>query len=276
MLMAVTKDKTIGRNIVYLSETLTRQDINDGKLKRWLKSQTNNQFMSDDLLNQLHDELVVPAAVAMIAEREFLLELKKNLGSDSWPTDKRWDTKVGFSNWSGIKVKAFRIGKTNFYVKRVIEIDLSRYYLSGHRESGRSGKIPDTLGVLTYLRKLNLCYNFIVGEIPSSIKRLTKLTEIRLEFNHLTGNLPSGLSAFTNLKKLSIDHNKIEGNINELANLPNIEFLNIHRNLFSGMIPESMANKNALTHFWFYGNNLSMGPNVTKREMSSADWKSQE
>lgn len=276
MLMVATKDKTIGRNIVYLSETLTLQDIKDGKLKKWLKSQIDNKFMSDDLLNQLYDELVAPEAVAMIAEREFLLELKKNLGSDSWPTDKRWDTKVGFSNWSGIKVKAFRIGKTNVYVKRVIEIDLNRHYLFGNEEAGRKGTIPNSLGMLTHLRKLNLCYNFIVGSIPPSIVKLAELTEVRLEFNHLSGNLPQGMSALGNLKKLSIDHNKIGGNINELAKLSAITDLNIHENLFSGQVPESMADNNALTHFWFYGNNLSMGPKVTKREKASADWKYQE
>lgn len=276
MLMVATKDKTIGRNIVYLSETLTLQDIKDGKLKKWLKSQIDNKFMSDDLLNQLYDELVAPEAVAMIAEREFLLELKKNLGSDSWPTDKRWDTKVGFSNWSGIKVKAFRIGKTNVYVKRVIEIDLNRHYLFGNEEASRKGTIPNSLGMLTHLRKLNLCYNFIVGSIPPSIVKLAELTEVRLEFNHLSGNLPQGMSALGNLKKLSIDHNKIGGNINELAKLSAITDLNIHENLFSGQVPESMADNNALTHFWFYGNNLSMGPKVTKREKASADWKYQE
>ena len=276
MLMAATKDKTIGRNIVYLSETLTLQDIKNGMLKKWLRSLIDKKLMPDNRLNQLHDDLIAPEAVAMIAEREFLLELKKNLGSDSWPTDKRWDTKVGFSNWSGIKVKAFRIGTTNFYVKRVIEIDLSRHYLFGNEEAGRKGTIPTTLKALTHLRKLNLCYNFIVGHIPPSIVELPELTEVRLEFNHLSGNLPKGMSALKNLKKLSIDHNKIGGKIDELAQLPAITDLNIHENLFSELIPETMADNNALTHFWFYGNNLSMGPEVTKREKASADWKSQE
>ena len=273
--MAVTRDKTFGREIIYLPDTLSQQDIREGKLKAWLWKQKNASSLSDAMFNEIYAR-IEPDALAMAAEREFLLKLKENLASDSWPKEKRWNTKAGFSTWSGIKVENKRVSNTKIYAKRIVEIDLSRHYLSGHRESGRSGKIPDTLGVLTYLRKLNLCYNFIVGEIPSSIKRLTKLTEIRLEFNHLTGNLPSGLSAFTNLKKLSIDHNKIEGNINELANLPNIEFLNIHRNLFSGMVPESMADKTSLTHFWFYENQLSVGPNVKKRVQKSDEWKDEE
>lgn len=276
MLMVATKDKTVGvRNIVYLSETLTLQDIDSGKFKKWLRSQTDKKLIPDDLLTHLHDELFMPEAKAMIAEREFLLELKSSLGSDSWPSDKQWDTKLGFSNWSGIKVKGFRIGKTNFYVKRVVEIDLSRHYLFGNEEAGRKGTIPTTLKALTHLRKLNLCYNFIVGPIPPTIVELTELTEVRLEFNQLSGTLPKGMSALKNLKKLSIDHNKIGGRIDELAQLPAITYLNIHENLFSGQIPEAMADNNALTHFWFYGNNLSMGPKVTKREKASADWKSQ-
>ena len=275
MLMAATKDKTLVQPI-YLPEDLSIQDVVNGKLLKRLKSLEGANSIEKGLLNKIYEESIKPVALEMAAEREFLLELKRNLGSDSWPTDKQWDTKKGYSSWSGIKVKDVRVGKTNFYARRVVEIDLSRHYLFGNEEAGRKGTIPSSLGMLTHLRKLNLCYNFIVGSIPPSIVKLTELTEVRLEFNHLSGTLPKGMSALKNLKKLSIDHNKIGGRIDELAQLPAITDLNIHENLFSGQIPETMADNNALTHFWFYGNNLSMGPKVAKREKASAQWKSQE
>ncbi len=274
--MAATKDKTLVQPI-YLPDTLSVDDIiKDDKLMKWLRSLKDIQKMIANKVDITPIyQAILPDALAMAQEHDFLLQLCENLESSSWPADKKWIKSKGHCSWAGLTFKENR-SHGAITARRITVINLSRYNLFGNEEAGRKGTIPSSLGMLTHLRKLNLCYNFIVGPIPPTIVELTELTEVRLEFNQLSGTLPKGMSALKNLKKLSIDHNKIGGRIDELAQLPAITYLNIHENLFSGQVPESMADNNALTHFWFYGNNLSMGPKVTKREKASADWKSQE
>ena len=286
--MKKTTKRPLDPGYIYLPDTFTQNDIKRGKLKTWLTNEVNNALVGanrqptitekEKMIETLY-KILKPEAESMAKERDFLLELRANMASDSWPEDKKWVLTDGFCSWEGIDWLSYSISNTSYSFKfksrHIVGIDLSRHYLFGNEAVGRKGNIPESIGDLKKLRKLNLCYNFISGSIPSRIKELkSTLTEIRLEFNQLTGNLPSGFGELINLKKLAIDHNKFEGDINELAKLTNLTWLNIHDNFFTGKVPESMEGIKTLTHFWFYNNKFEvLGPKMKARVNNEKDWK---
>ncbi len=67
-------------------------------------------------------------------------------------------------------------------------------------------EIPDSIGRLTYLRRLILKGNKI-QKIPESIGKLTSLKELNLSYNKLQ-QIPLSIRSLTNLEKLNLKHNK--------------------------------------------------------------------
>jgi Leucine-rich repeat (LRR) protein len=64
---------------------------------------------------------------------------------------------------------------------RIIELDCSE------DEYGLSGSIPESIGYLTELTRLELGDNQLVGNIPESIGSLVNLIKLGLDNNLLTG-----------------------------------------------------------------------------------------
>ena len=64
------------------------------------------------------------------------------------------------------------------------------------------GTIPDELGKLTSLTKLNLGENKLSGTIPSSLNTLTNLTYVQLNDNMLEGTIPQDL--WNNMTELKV------------------------------------------------------------------------
>jgi len=62
-----------------------------------------------------------------------------------------------------------------------------------------SGKIPESIGDLTFLDTLNLSYNQLSGKIPESIGRLSQLNYLYVYYNQLSGVIPESICTFPNL-----------------------------------------------------------------------------
>lgn len=276
--MAATKDKTLVQPI-YLPDTLSVDDIiKDDKLMKWLRSLKDIQKMIANKVDITPIyQAILPDALAMAQEHDFLLQLCENLESSSWPADKKWIKSKGHCSWAGLTFKENR-SHGAITARRITVINLSRYNLFGNETVGRNGNIPDTIGCLTKLRELNLCYNYITGPIPPSIVKLSELKKVRLEFNHLKGGLPQKMEGLKSLEYLAIDHNKIEGRIDELAKLTKLKELYIHENFLSGNVPEAMLNIAGLKRFYFYGNkfaSLAADSRIKKERVNSKnyDWR---
>ena len=73
-----------------------------------------------------------------------------------------------------------------------------------------SGKIPESIGQLTYLETLNLAVNQLSGNIPQSIGKLNHLKWLYLWHNQLTGTIPEEIcNIINNLTNVRIEYNQL-------------------------------------------------------------------
>ncbi|OUM58366.1 hypothetical protein PIROE2DRAFT_16373 [Piromyces sp. E2] len=85
------------------------------------------------------------------------------------------------------------------------------------RDNGLSGAIPESIGKLTNLTKLNLSGNNLSGPIPESIGNLTELTTLELSNNNISGTIPNSIINLTKLTK-NLSRNPLSGKIPNLKN----------------------------------------------------------
>ncbi|KAL3901650.1 MAG: hypothetical protein SGCHY_000425, partial [Lobulomycetales sp.] len=81
------------------------------------------------------------------------------------------------------------------------------------RRRGISGPIPDSIGQLTGLTRLDLYNNELSGPIPDYIRQLTGLTVLDLEYNQLSGSIPDSIGQLTGLTWLWLNRNQLSGPI---------------------------------------------------------------
>ncbi|CAN1744611.1 Probable LRR receptor-like serine/threonine-protein kinase At3g47570 [Linum perenne] len=87
-------------------------------------------------------------------------------------------------------------------------INLGRLDLSNNFLTGR---IPANLGRCVRLETLNLMGNMFQGSIPSSLRALRGLVVLDLSRNNLSGEVPVFLQEFTSLVRLNLSYNNLEG-----------------------------------------------------------------
>ena len=77
------------------------------------------------------------------------------------------------------------------------------------------------------------------GEIPENIGNLTELKKINLAVNQITGNIPESIGKLKNLKFFYLYHNQLSGIITDsICNIyPNLEHFQIYENQFCPPYP---------------------------------------
>ncbi|CAA6655986.1 unnamed protein product [Spirodela intermedia] len=113
------------------------------------------------------------------------------------------------------------------------------------------GGIPPEFGSLAALVRLDMGSCNLTGEIPVSLSRLqfldSLLKSLDLSINELTGEIPE---SFSQLKKLTLLHlfrNHLNGRIPPfIANLPNLEVLQVWENNFTLELPEGLGRNRRL------------------------------
>ena len=77
------------------------------------------------------------------------------------------------------------------------------------------------------------------GEIPENIGNLTELKKINLAVNNITGNIPESIGKLENLIFFYLYHNKLSGIITDsICNIyPNLEYFQIYENQFCPPYP---------------------------------------
>ncbi|KAK6255233.1 hypothetical protein SCA6_016538 [Theobroma cacao] len=131
-----------------------------------------------------------------------------------------------------------------------------------------SGKLPESLGNVKFLTKLELSLCNFSGQIPSTIANLRNLVHLNLEFNNFSGLIPSfHRSGVPNLAYLNLQRNRLSGPVHssiftlpslhtlllggnqlvgEIDEFPNascslMQYLDLNHNYLSGSIPKSIV-----------------------------------
>ncbi|XBH58825.1 hypothetical protein VPH35_080197 [Triticum aestivum] len=111
-----------------------------------------------------------------------------------------------------------------------IELDLSNNYLSGG--------MPDEVGSLLHLKKINMSNNRLTGNIPSTLGQCVDLEYLEIQNNLLAGRIPQTLASLVSIKHMDISGNNLSGKVPEfLKSLKSLQDLNLSFNHFDGAVP---------------------------------------
>ena len=120
-----------------------------------------------------------------------------------------------------------------------------------------AGTIPTEIALLTDLQIWGMERGGLTGKIPTEIGLLTNLIFIDLDFNMLTGSLSPELLSLSLLTQLDINDNKMTGSIEGIGAFPAMEFLQLHRNSFTGTVPEAVGSYSNLEAFTLHESSIS-------------------
>ncbi|MBE0654536.1 MAG: leucine-rich repeat domain-containing protein, partial [Bacteroidales bacterium] len=106
------------------------------------------------------------------------------------------------------------------------------------------GTIPASVGNLTNLKLLFISQDTLhfgkgdlTGTIPAEIGNLSQLQQLHISNQKLSGNLPATINNLSVIREMDFSDNLLSGPVPAL-NLPNIEYLKLNDNFFSGFSEE--------------------------------------
>jgi Leucine-rich repeat (LRR) protein len=188
-------------------------------------------------------------------EREALCDLYMSTHGEDWiwgqDNGVQWnctgDSDPCANQWEGINC-----GAQTSTTSHVTSIDLSAYNLRG--------RLPSSLGNLSYLEVLDLETNSITGTIPLPFARLHQIVSIYLDDNALTGTIPTIFANLTLLSNLLFEYNRLTGTLpSELFTLPTLTTINVGGNYLHGTVPSALLPGAARLQLFNLNNNQFSG-----------------
>ena len=168
-----------------------------------------------------------------------LVDFYNATDGDNWTDTTGW-LRGPVSTWHGVLTNS----------GRVIRLVLPNNNLTG--------TLPESLGDLTSLGRIQLDTNAITGNIPESIGNITGLNYLELNDNSLTGAIPESIAELTSMLYLDLYNNQLTGDIpDSLGNLANLIRLDLSNNNIEGDIPDGITDFVNLSHLDLSDNNLT-------------------
>jgi hypothetical protein len=124
-------------------------------------------------------------------------------------------------------------------------------------ENNLNGTIPTEMGLLSELAVWGMERGGLSGTIPTEIGNLTNLIFLDLDYNTLTGSLPTELYTLVRLTQLDLNDNCLSGNITGVDSFPEMEFLQLHSNLFTGTVPFGVGAYTEMDTFTLHNNSIT-------------------
>ncbi|XP_030455785.1 probable LRR receptor-like serine/threonine-protein kinase At4g37250 [Syzygium oleosum] len=176
----------------------------------------------------LIDGLLAPRARGLSMDGVLLLSFKYSITSDPLGALAGWsygdDTPC---SWPGVTCGAPGNGTVAF---RVVGLSL--------RGSRLAGSIPSDMGMLRYLRTLDLSNNSLNGTLPDTIFGATDLRVLDLSDNRIEGPIPAAIGLLGNLQLLNLSYNALTGSLPaNLTALPNLTVVSLKNNYITGYLP---------------------------------------
>lgn len=169
-----------------------------------------------------------------------------------WVNHTNWFSNLTPSNWYGVWVSG----------GHVTQLLLNSNNLTGY--------IPNALGNLTYLTRIEMGFNALSGSLPSTLVSLSSLQYFQVVDNDLSGAIPAFIGTLTYLHDLLLSGNQFSGAIPpELGNLTNLVDLRVDRNNLSGYLPDELGNLTNLVTFYVNGNDLTGSIPLTYTKLTS-------
>lgn len=130
--------------------------------------------------------------------------------------------------------------KGSVFPKKVLQLSyLERLDLSFN---SLVGNLPNDIGFgLKRMKVLSLGHNSLTGNLPSSIGQMTSLQYLDMEANQLTGGIPDEVLSLTELQSINLSNQKGTGLTGGLPRFSSyvLESLDLSGNAFSGPVPSN-------------------------------------
>ncbi|MBA0648290.1 hypothetical protein Goklo_016042, partial [Gossypium klotzschianum] len=111
-----------------------------------------------------------------------------------------------------------------------------------------SGQIPKTFANMSSVRHLHLNNNSLAGQIPPELSQIFTLLHFQLDNNDFSGSvIPASYRNFSRLVKLSLRNCSLQGAVPDLSRIPSLSYLDLSRNHLAGPIPENKLSENMTT-----------------------------
>ncbi|KAI3986467.1 hypothetical protein MKX01_037749 [Papaver californicum] len=122
-----------------------------------------------------------------------------------------------------------------------------------------AGELPDSVGNLRRLSRLDLWHCRFNGSIPASVSKLKQLQYLDLSENSFTGTIPMALFAIPSLQYMDLSMNQFTGQLGEFYNgsLSSLETLDLSVNKLQGPIPATLFELSRLDTLTLSSNNFS-------------------
>ena len=101
---------------------------------------------------------------------------------------------------------------------------------------------------------LNWSVDTPIGQWEGVASGTGRVYRIHLADHGLAGVLPAGITALDALERLTLRDNDLGGDIPDLSDLDNLEWLVLHRNAFTGSLPDTLGDMDSLDYLYIYGN----------------------
>eukprot|EP00586_Coscinodiscus_wailesii_P005771 CAMPEP_0172482138 /NCGR_PEP_ID=MMETSP1066-20121228/8397_1 /TAXON_ID=671091 /ORGANISM="Coscinodiscus wailesii, Strain CCMP2513" /LENGTH=511 /DNA_ID=CAMNT_0013245037 /DNA_START=16 /DNA_END=1549 /DNA_ORIENTATION=- len=175
-----------------------------------------------------------------LKQRYILSTFYFSTDTNSWSDDDGWIGDESECKWKGVTCNQF---------DAVSELKITA--------NGISGVIPDEIGELQSLERLDLWQNAFTGPIPDTIGKLIFLKKLYLNDNQLTGSIPKSFGDLVALENMSLKNNMLSGVIPaEIENLKLLSRFIISNNDISGTIPTQIGEMSSLSVLMIENNQI--------------------